>query len=42
MTLEFKKDKDRCILSTENVKNPVYPLWLTKENFEEIKTLMGW
>lgn len=42
MTLEFKKYKDKCILLTENIKKPAYPLWLTKENFAEIKNLMGW
>lgn len=51
MTLEFIKGKhpsqypnveDVCLISTDKIEKPQYPIWLTKENFEEIKKIMNW
>ena len=46
MTMEFMKgtkDKaDVCYLLTHKITSIDYPLWVTKENFEEIKKIMDW
>jgi len=46
MTLEFikgiKDEDDVCFLSTQKIRTIKHPLWLTKEDFDEIKKLMNW